>query len=132
MKTRSIIVAIIAVTTIVVIGCQKDPLFDTTFITTSESITSVTPTSAVIEVGINCYGPATIETYGFCWSISPNPTIKDNTKKIKNIWDESNFYFSLRRPLEGLSPNTTYYVRAFASNSLGTAYGEDISFSTLE
>jgi uncharacterized protein (TIGR02145 family) len=56
---------------------------------------------------------------GLCWSTSPNPTIADNKTPDGTVW------------LSGLNEGTTYYVRAFATNSAGTAYGNQESFTTL-
>ena len=78
MKIRSIIVAIIAVAAIAVVGCQKDPLFDTTEITTKQ-VTSITGWSAVSGGEITSDGTPTISKRGVCWSTSPVPTINDYT-----------------------------------------------------
>ncbi|MBQ9435345.1 MAG: fibronectin type III domain-containing protein, partial [Bacteroidales bacterium] len=62
---------------------------------------------------------------GFCYSTSPNPTITDNIKT-----SVSTSHFAER--LNDLSTSTTYYVRAYATNSIGTAYGQEVSFTTDE
>ena len=62
---------------------------------------------------------------GFCWSTSENPTINDNhTENGNGIGD---FYANITE----LEPITEYYVRAYATNSAGTSYGEQMSFTTL-
>jgi sugar lactone lactonase YvrE len=65
-----------------------------------------------------------ITTMGVCWSTSTNPTIADNINATNDI---TQVYF----PISGLSPLTTYYYRAYATNSVGTAYGNELSFTTL-
>ena len=124
MKIRSIIVAIIAVAAIVVIGCQKDPLVDTTEITTKQ-VTSITGWSAVSGGEVTSDGTPTISKRGVCWSTSPVPTINDYTVTHPNGGLGK---FSVT--MNGLSENTTYYVRAFAWNSTGAIYGEEYSFTT--
>lgn len=70
-------------------------------------------------------GASDILSVGICWSTEENPTIEnDNTEG-----DPSESVFSL--PLENLRSGTTYYVRAFASNDAGVAYGAQVSFTTL-
>jgi len=61
-----------------------------------------------------------IQSAGICWSTSANPTTADNSNV--NQW---NFY------IENLVPNTTYYARAYAINSVGITYGNQVSFTTL-
>jgi hypothetical protein len=61
-----------------------------------------------------------------CWNNTGNPTILDN-KTVDGFGTGS--YESL---LNELLPNTTYYVRSYATNSLGTSYGNQLSFTTLE
>lgn len=71
-------------------------------------------------------GGKTVDARGVCWSISANPTITDN---CTSDGTGSGFFSS---NLTGLDPNTKYYVRAFATNSIGTAYGSQISFTTYK
>jgi len=71
-------------------------------------------------------GGATITAKGVCWSTSPNPTIALTTKTNDGS-DSSNFSSTI----SGLSPVTTYYIRAYATNSVGTAYGQELTFTTL-
>lgn len=69
-------------------------------------------------------GGTTITQRGICWSNTPSPTINDN--KLVN----GNGTGSYTSNLFGLNPSTTYYIRAYATNSAGTAYGIERSFST--
>lgn len=66
-----------------------------------------------------------ITTRGVCWSTSPNPTIVLPTKTTNG-----NGNGTFQASITGLTPNTTYHVRAYASNSLGTSYGADSNFTT--
>ncbi|WP_395804392.1 fibronectin type III domain-containing protein [Daejeonella sp.] len=65
---------------------------------------------------------------GVVWSTSINPTIQLSTKTSDGIvGDPSQFQSSIN----GLQPNTKYYVRAYATNTAGTGYGNELSFTTL-
>jgi hypothetical protein len=87
--------------------------------TTNVLAFSATANGHVVEDG----GLST--TRGFCWSTSPAPTIALTTKS-NNGTGQGNY----QHTITGLSPNTTYYVRAYAYNSMDTAYGGDSSFTT--
>ena len=63
---------------------------------------------------------------GICYGTSINPTISDN-KNPYSTADLGDFSCTLNN----LLPSTTYYARAYATNSYGTAYGESITFTTL-
>ncbi len=93
-----------------------------------DTLINITISSATAIGFINDLGYlGHIINYGHCWSsMNPTPTIYDN----KTIYDTLNNPTQFQSALSGLSPNTTYYVRAYASNSLGTAYGNVVSFIT--
>ena len=89
----------------------------------TNSVTNVSSNSALC--GGNCSdGGTPITTRGVCWSISEDPTINDN-KTSDGVGSGA---FSSN--ITSLSGNTTYHVRAYASNSLGTSYGNDVLFET--
>jgi hypothetical protein len=91
-------------------------------------------TSTVSSIG---YGSATCggnvtndggESYierGVCWSTTDSPTISDS--KITSGSGSGTYTCSVI----GLTPNTTYYIKAFATNAAGTVYGNQYSFTTL-
>jgi uncharacterized protein (TIGR02145 family) len=89
-------------------------------------VTHITRTTARSGGDITSDGGATITAYGVCWSITPNPSITDD-KTVDGV-DSSHFVSSL----SGLTPGTPYHVRAYATNSVGTAYGIDWSFTTYK
>ena len=88
------------------------------------SATAISLTAATTGGNITSDGGTTITNRGICWSTSPNPSISDN--KLVN----GNGTGSFTSNLVGLDGGTTYYVRAYATNAVGTGYGAQISFST--
>ncbi|MFA5463263.1 MAG: FISUMP domain-containing protein [Dysgonamonadaceae bacterium] len=93
-------------------------------ITTIEA-TDVTEDSAVLGGDVTSDGNAPVTERGVVYSTSENPTVEDN-KISANSAGTGDFSVSL----SNLSKNTTYYVKAYAINSKGTAYGEQVSFIT--
>lgn len=91
---------------------------------TTNSISTVSLSTAACGGVINCSGGQPITSRGVCWSTSPNPTIA-NSKTADGAG-----LGTFTSNLTGLAPGTTYYVRAYATNSIGTAYGNEVSFKT--
>ncbi len=92
---------------------------------TTATATSITGNSAISGGIVLSNGGANITARGVCWSTSPNPTIALTTKT--NDGTGEGIYQS---NITGLSALTTYFARAYATNSAGTAYGNEISFTT--
>ena len=88
-------------------------------------ISSISSRSAVSGGNITSNGGASVISCGIVWSTSPNPTVSLSTKTA-----EGNKAGNFNSNMQGLKPNTTYYVRAYATNSRGTAYGDQITFTT--
>ena len=65
---------------------------------------------------------------GLVWSTNPNPTISLSTK-TSDQFDNSG-PGSFTSVISGLVPNTTYYMRSYATNSSGTSYGNEVSFTS--
>lgn len=95
------------------------------FINTYPSVTQITSTTATSGGLITNNGSSAPSTFGVAYSINPNPTIA-NTKKIGS--STGGGYFTCN--LTNLSPNTTYYLRAYATNLAGTGYGSQVTFTT--
>jgi uncharacterized protein (TIGR02145 family) len=89
-------------------------------------ITGITTTTAIVGGNISSNGGAEITARGFCWNTNSEPTT-DNNITI----DSTGVGFWVSE-LAKLQPNTRYYVRAYATNSVGTVFGEQIEFRTLE
>ncbi|MCO5230672.1 MAG: hypothetical protein M9958_05910 [Chitinophagales bacterium] len=89
------------------------------------AVSSVTNNSVVSGGNITSNGGATITERGIVWSTAQNPTITNNVLQAT-----SNGTGQFDMTIHGLQSNTTYYVRAYASNSAGLAYGNQVSFKT--
>lgn len=94
------------------------------FLTTAD-ITEITGNSASGGGNVTGTGGATVTARGICFSTNQNPTIADS-KTVDG--DGTGEFVSA---LAGLMGNTVYYVRAYATNSAGTGYGPEVSFTTL-
>jgi hypothetical protein len=101
---------------------------------TSASTTPTITTTAVSNIGIiaatsggnvTSEGGASVTARGVCWSISQNPTIAD----LHTI--DGSGLGNFTSAISGLTINTTYYVKAYATNCFGTAYGNEEMFTTL-
>jgi uncharacterized protein (TIGR02145 family) len=91
---------------------------------TTTTVTSITTTTASSGGNITSDGGGAVTARGVCWSTTVNPTIA-NSKTIDGIGIDS-FVSSIT----GLTQATIYHVRAYATNSVGTAYGNDVQFVT--
>ena len=105
------------------VSCFETEKIVLPIVTTAEA-TEVTTTTAVCGGNVTSDGGGTITARGVCWSISKMPTIEDN--KTTNGSGIGSFTSSL----SNLASQTTYYVRAYATNEKGTSYGEQKSFTT--
>jgi len=95
---------------------------------TTDTITNVTNTSANAQGNITDLGGVDVSNYGICWSPSSNPTLENDTTDKGSTSSTGKF----TSDMTGLSKNTTYYVRAYAINSVDTSYGSEVSFTTLD
>lgn len=92
----------------------------------TNSITEIGETSATVGGNISSDGGAAVTERGVVWGLSTNPTTADNKQNIGTGTG------AFTATLTGLESNTTYFVRAYAVNSEGTAYGNQQQFMTLE
>lgn len=88
------------------------------------NVSNNTSSSAKCGGNVTSAGSSDVMSRGVCWSTSQNPTTSDNIKTSGSGIGSYNV------TLNNLSPNTTYYVRAYATNSEGTGYGEQKTFTT--
>jgi hypothetical protein len=101
--------------------------FTSTFVPTIETvaITNILSTQASSGGNILSNGYSPITAKGIVWGTSPNPTTALSTKTSQGTGDAS-----FTSVLTSLTVNTLYYVRAYATNSNGTSYGSQVSFTT--
>lgn len=91
----------------------------------TQPVTDIHYHSAVCGGVVESDGNGTVTARGVCWSLNENPTTDDS------FTSDGEGLGSYTSDLEMLKLNTTYYVRAYATNEKGTAYGEQIVFTTL-
>jgi uncharacterized protein (TIGR02145 family) len=87
-------------------------------------VSSITDSSALSGGEVTEDGGAEITARGVCWDTLPNPTLEDS---LTNDGTGTGVFSSQVR---NLSYGTAYYLRAYATNSVGTAYGEERQFTT--
>lgn len=92
----------------------------------TDLIFDITAGKAVGTGSIVDIGGSSITARGICWNTSPDPTVLDSCQNF--LLSSSTFSVELT----GLRGNTTYYARAYARNSGGTSYGENVSFTTMD
>jgi hypothetical protein len=103
-------------------ACKKDkPKLP---VVTTTDVTEVSYTTATSGGEVSNEGGAPVTSRGVCWNTSIDPTI-GNSKT-----NESGGGGSFTSKITQLLPSTLYYVRAYASNSAGTAYGDHVTFTT--
>lgn len=102
-------------------SCKEDP---TLAVLTTGQATDITINSASLNGNITDNGRAEITARGFCWGLDPQPTIDDEF--ISSGTGSGTFTATISQ----LDPNTRYHVRAYAENSVGVAYGNDVEFVT--
>jgi len=92
---------------------------------TTDSIIDILHNEAVGGGNVTANGSLPVTAKGICWNTSPNPTIDD--QHCVNGLGIGEF----TQTITDLKGSTTYYVRAYATNSYGTAYGNEVCFTTL-
>lgn len=103
-------------------GSAKEPA--TVPVVSTTEVYNITFTTAEVSGTIVSNGGAPITSSGFCWGTEPSPTLAAN--KSTEGSQTGNF----RTNMANLTEGATYYVRAFATNSAGTAYGNEKTFET--
>jgi uncharacterized protein (TIGR02145 family) len=106
-----------------VTGCKKDEPAKLPVVSTSQ-VTDITTVTAKCGGSIISNGGSEILANGVCWSTNINPAITDS----KTVDDVGTAHFA--SILSGLTAGTNYHIRAYATNSDGTAYGDDVPFTT--
>lgn len=104
------------------LSCEKNK--ESLPIITTSPIDSISIYSAISGGSVLNEGGSIVTQKGVVWSTDSNPTISDN------LTIDGSGVGSFNSKLSGLLSSTTYYVRAYATNSTGTAYGDELSFTT--
>lgn len=91
---------------------------------TTTDATSITQTGALSGGNVLSDGGTSIIARGICWATTENPTILNNTIPVSGTTG------SFGSTLTGLTANTMYFIRAYATNSSGTGYGAQVTFTT--
>jgi plastocyanin len=94
-------------------------------VVTTATVSSITQTTVTAGGNVTSAGNGTVTARGVVWGATANPTISDS----KTVDGTGTGIFS--SSVTGLTANTTYHLRAYATNSAGTAYGSDMTFTTL-
>ena len=94
---------------------------------TTQNMSNLAATTATANGNITSLGSSNPTEYGVVWGTGTNPTTALTTKTTLGAASATGAFTS---SLTGLSPNTTYYVRAYATNREGTSYGNEVSFTT--
>jgi len=130
MKTKSsILVLILVLSLLFANSCKKEEVVDNSDkipILIVKDLTNISFNSATGGDYIISDNGFDITAKGICWSTEQNPTLEDDHTS-DGIGNDN--YVS---KLTGLSENTTYYVRAYATNENGTAYSNNTNFTTLK
>ncbi len=122
--------AVILISMFIIIGCsdddpEPDPINPPTL--TTLAVTDITETSAKSGGSITDDGGGEITARGVIWSTDVNPSLDDHIGMKHDGTGTGEFHSAIT----DLSPETTYYIRAYATNSAGTSYGNDVMFETL-
>lgn len=107
------------------VSCAQDSKFDIPKVTIT-GVNSVSESTAMIGSEITDDGGGLVVTCGVCWDTVPNST----SMACKTIDSTTTDQFSSF--VRGLKRNTIYYLRAYATNSVGTTYSEEVSFKTTD
>jgi len=110
------------------LSCKKDnttPVAPPSLPTVkTTAISSITPLAASAGGDVTNDGGAAVTSRGICWSSSPNPLFSGNHTT------DGTGTGTFSSSITGLNPGTLYYARAYATNSVGTVYGNEISFTS--
>ncbi|MCX6245829.1 MAG: DUF5689 domain-containing protein [Bacteroidetes bacterium] len=134
-KRRIILIYLLSISGVVLMlsnGCKKKedndnpaPVSQVPTVTT-DTVSNITQTTATSGGNITSQGSSSINVRGVCWSTSINPVASDLHTT------DGNGTGTFTSSITGLNPNTLYYARAYATNSAGTGYGNQVSFTTQQ
>ena len=94
---------------------------------TTQTVTDIGTTTATGNGTITSLGVPNVTQYGVVWSTESNPDISLTTKTTQGVPSGTGAFTST---ITGLTPNTTYHVRAYATNAVTTSYGGEVTFTS--
>ncbi|MCK4534457.1 MAG: hypothetical protein KAT81_02930, partial [Syntrophobacterales bacterium] len=97
-------------------------------IVTTQAVTGIGSITAIGNGNIINLGSPNPTQHGVCWNTTGTPTTADSKTEEGAAITTGAFSSNMT----GLSPNTTYYVRAYATNTAGPSYGSDLTFTTTD
>ncbi|MCK9413373.1 MAG: fibrobacter succinogenes major paralogous domain-containing protein [Prolixibacteraceae bacterium] len=104
------------------ISCKKEPSSEVPMLKTL-AVTNILTSSAISGGDVSSEGSSPVTSRGVCWSIKQTPT--NQFKDSVTIDGKGLGIFG--STLTGLKPGKTYYIRAYAANSVGTGYGNQLT-----
>lgn len=122
MKKKSFYINVLFIIVFTLTGCKEEVILQVPEVTTF-SVTDIAYQSATCGGYVNSVGTEIISR-GICFSTKPTPTISDSI----SISETENGSFTIY--LNNLKPDSAYYLRAFATNKIGTGYGSVMRFKT--
>lgn len=93
----------------------------------TQSVSNIGLTTATGNGNITGLGVSNLTAYGICWNTTGNPTTSDSKVDLGSKSTTGSFTTNIT----GLAASTTYHMRAYATNDLGTNYGNEVTFTTL-
>ncbi len=117
-------IIILSVFFLLLTSCKKDEEVATIPVLTTSNVTKISADSVLCGGSITSDGGFAVTSRGVCWNASPDPTISNN--KTTDGAGTGNFVSKI----SGLTINTLYYFRAYATNSIGTAYGQQQTYNS--
>lgn len=112
------------------ISCKKEEtktVITVPVLAPTQGVTTIAPTTAVTGGNVTSDGGSAVTARGVCYGKVTSPTIA--TDSVTSNGSGSGSFVS---SLSLLEPGTKYFVRSYATNSKGTAYGQEVSFATLQ
>ncbi len=110
---------------IIVSSCERLEIKRITKVSTG-SVSQITASSSMVQGNVIEQGETGIKQHGHCWSVTSNPSVSNDKTELGPRSTTGTF----NSPMVELSPNTKYYVRAYATDNEGISYGDEISFTT--
>lgn len=110
---------------ILLFSCGEDA---TAPLVKTDAVTSIQASAAVFNGEVTSDGGDPVTARGFVYNTSPNPTIENNHAQTEDGTGTGVF----THDVAGLLPSVNFYVRAYATNLIGTTYGEEVIFQTSQ